>query len=84
MIVVFDIFLGWILIGLLTAPITCGPPKTSKLNDDGYLDFDDYNYYRFIFCIILWPIALLIRIVRFIVHLLAALYIGFKEEIKCN
>lgn len=34
------------------------------------------------FSIILWPVALAIRILKFIVAILVALYLGLKEEIK--
>ena len=64
--------LAWLIIGFFTTLLTSEPPK----------DFDSKDYDRFIFSIILWPIALLIRIIKFIISLLISLYIGFKEEIK--
>ena len=65
-------FLGWIVIGFFTTLLTSEPPK----------DFDGKDYDRFIFSVVLWPIALLIRTIKFIIGFLVSLYIGFKEEIK--
>lgn len=64
--------LVWLIIGFFTTLFTSEPPK----------DFDGKDYDRFIFSIVLWPIALLIRTIKFIIGFLVSLYIGFKEEIK--
>ena len=75
-------FLGWLVIGFFTTLLTSDPPKTGHLNKNGEYDYDDEDYYRFIFSVVLWPIALIIRIIKFIIGFLVSLYIGFKEEIK--
>ena len=64
--------LAWLVVGFFTTLLTSEPPK----------DFDGKDYDRFIFSVVLWPIALLIRIIKFIIGFLVSLYIGFKEEIK--
>ena len=69
-IIVFS--LTWLTIGFFTTLFTSDPPE----------DFDGKDYDRFIFSIVLWPIALLIRIIKFIIGFLVSLYIGFKEELK--
>ena len=73
--------LAWLLAGLFVTIFTSSPPE-GHLNKDGEYDYDDEVYYRFIFSVVLWPIALVIRIVKFIIYLLSALWIGFKEELK--
>ena len=79
---IISLSLVWFLIGLLTTFLTCSPPKTEHLNINGEYDYNYEYYYRLIFSVVLWPVALIIRIIRFIIYLLIALYIGFKEEIK--
>ena len=64
--------LTWLTIGFFTTLLTSEPPK----------DFDGKDYDRFIFSVVLWPIALLIRTIKFIIGFLVSLYIGFKEELK--
>lgn len=81
---IISLSLIWFLVGFVTTIFTSSPPKTGHLNKDEEYDYDDEDYYRFIFSIVLWPVALTIRVVKFIICLLVALYIGFKEEIKCN
>ena len=65
--------LAWLIIGFFTTLLTFYPHKN---------DYNDKDCYRFIFSIVLWPIALIIRIIKFITKFLVYLYIGFKEEIK--
>ena len=66
------LFIVWLVVGFFTTLLTSEPPK----------DFDDKDYDRFIFSVVLWPIALLIRTIKFIIGFLVSLYIGFKEELK--
>ena len=73
---IISISLTWLLIGLLITVFTSRPPKT------GHLNKDDENYYRFIFSVVLWPVALAIRVIKFIIWFSIVLYMGFKEEIK--
>ena len=74
--------LAWLILGFFTTLIIFSNPKIGHLNKDGEYDYDDEDYYRFIFSIVLWPIALIIKIIKFIIYLLYALWVGFKEEIK--
>lgn len=69
---IIGISLAWLIIGFFTTLFTSDPPK----------DFDGKDYDRFIFSIVIWPIALIIRIIKFIIGFLVSLYIGFKEELK--
>ena len=73
---IISISLTWLLIGLLITVLTSRPPETSHLNKD------DENYCRFIFSVVLWPVALAIRVIKFIIWFSIVLYMGFKEEIK--
>ena len=73
---IISISLTWLLIGLLITVLTSRPPET------GHLNKDDENYYRFIFSVVLWPVALAIRVIKFIIWFSIVLYMGFKEEIK--
>lgn len=66
------LFIVWLVVGFFTTLLTSEPPK----------DFDGKDYDRFIFSVVLWPIALLIRTIKFIIGFLVSLYIGFKEELK--
>ena len=75
---IVGILLTWILIGLLITVFTSRPSK-GHYNKDGEYDED---YYRVIFSIVLWPFALIIRIIKFIIYLLFILWIGFKKELK--
>ena len=74
--------LAWLILGFFTTLIIFSNPKIRHLTKDGEYDYDDEDYYRFIFSIVLWPIALIIKIIKFIIYLLYALWVGFKEEIK--
>ena len=73
---IISISLTWFLIGFLITVLTTRPPETGHLNED------DENYYRFIFSVVLWPVALAIRVIKFIIWFSIVLYMGFKEEIK--
>ena len=66
------LFIVWLVVGFFTTLLTSEPPK----------DFDGKDYDRFISSVVLWPIALLIRTIKFIIGFLVSLYIGFKEELK--
>ena len=70
---IISISLTWLLIGLLITVLTSGPLETGHRNED---------YYRFIFSVVLWPVALAIRVIKFIIWFSIVLYMGFKEEIK--
>lgn len=78
---IITLSLSWLLVGFLITIFTSSPPE-GHLNKDGEYDYDDEVYYRFIFSVVLWPVALAIRIVKFIIYFLSALWIGFKEELK--
>ena len=73
---IISISLTWFLIGLLITVLTSRPPEI------GHLNKDDENYCRFIFSVVLWPVALAIRVIKFIIWFSIVLYMGFKEEIK--
>ena len=73
---IISISLTWFLIGFLITVLTSRPPET------GHLNKDDENYCRFIFSVVLWPVALAIRVIKFIIWFSIVLYMGFKEEIK--
>lgn len=73
---IISISLTWLLIGLFITVLR------SRLSETGYLNEDDENYYRFIFSVVLWPVALAIRVIKFIIWFSIVLYMGFKEEIK--
>ena len=73
---IISISLTWFLIGFLITAFTSRPPET------GHLNKDDENYCRFIFSVVLWPVALAIRVIKFIIWFSIVLYMGFKEEIK--
>ena len=73
--------LSWLFAGFFITIFTSSPPE-GHFNKYGEYDYDDKVYYRFIFSVVLWPVALIIRIVKFIIYLLSALWIGFKEELK--
>ena len=70
---IINISLIWLLIGFLITVLTSRPHETGHLNED---------YYRFIFSVVLWPVALAIRVIKFIIWFSIVLYMGFKEEIK--
>lgn len=72
---------SWLLAGFFVTIFTSSPPE-AHFNKYGEYDYDDKVYYRFIFSVVLWPVALIIRIVKFIIYFLSALWIGFKEELK--
>ena len=73
---IISISLTWLLIGLFITVLR------SRLSETGYLNEDDENYYRFIFSVDLWPVALAISVIKFIIWFSIVLYMGFKEEIK--
>ena len=73
---IISISLTWLLIGLFITVLR------SRLSETGYLNEDDENYYRFIFSVVLLPVALAIRVIKFIIWFSIVLYMGFKEEIK--
>ena len=74
----------WLLIGviieIISASLSNTPPY--KIYKDGRYINDDKANFRLIFSIVLWPVALAIRILKFIVVILVALCLGLKEEIK--
>ena len=78
---IISLSLAWFFVGFLITIFTSSPSK-GHLNKDRKYDYDDEVYYRFVFSVVLWPVALIIRIVKFIIGLLYILWIGFKEELK--
>ena len=74
----------WLIIGfiveLISICLSNNPPY--KFCKDGRYVNDDKEDCRLMFSIVLWPVALAIRILKFIVAILVALCLGLKEEIK--
>lgn len=79
----------WLIIGFIVELISVclsglclsnTPPY--KIYKDGRYVNSDKEDFRLVFSIVLWPVALAIRILKFIVAILVALCLGLKEEIK--
>lgn len=74
----------WLIIGfiveLISVCLSNNPPY--KIYKDGRYVNDDKEDFRLVFSIVLWPVALAIRILKFIVAIFIILCLGLKEEIK--
>ena len=74
----------WLIIGfiveLISVCLSNTPPY--KIYKDGRYVNSDKEGFRLVFSIVLWPVALAIRILKFIVAILIILCLGLKEEIK--
>lgn len=67
-VIIIGIIIGWLLVGYLVEVST-------NLSDKGGED-------RLIFAVVLWPIALIIRVSKFIFVFVLMLISGFVEEIR--
>lgn len=74
----------WLIIGFIVELIYICLSNTPpyKFCKDGRYINDDKEDFRLMFSIILWPVALTIRILKFIIAILVVLCLGLKEEIK--